>query len=155
MKNGNLAGATVNDKIYALGGWNGADCYSTVEMLDFDVGAWIPARSMLEKRSALGAAELNVALYAVGGFDGTYYLLVEVSYVLGGYDGNGGYDGKTMLSTVEIYDPRRGSWVFGKPMNNPRGCSAAAVAKDSIYIIGGVKSGDEINDTVSGLKFTL
>ncbi|KAM0061313.1 putative DCD domain-containing protein NRP [Helianthus debilis subsp. tardiflorus] len=57
-----------------------------------------------------------------------------------------------MVSAVEIYDPRRGSWVFGEPMKNPRGYSAAPVAKDSIYIIGWLKSGDEINDTVSGIK---
>ncbi|KAJ0750050.1 putative kelch-type beta propeller [Helianthus annuus] len=140
-------------------------------MLDFDVGAWIPARSMLEKWSALGAAELNGALYAVAErFDPkegfwkktesmstrrgcpSMVVLNEKLYVLGGYDGNRGYDGKTMLSIVEIYDPRRGSWVFGKPMNSPQGCSATAVTKDSIYIIGGLKSGDEINDTVECYK---
>lgn len=55
-----------------------------------------------------------------------------------------------MVSTIEIYDPRRGSWVFGEPMNHPRGFSAAAVVKDSIYVIGGLRSGDDINDTVSG-----
>ncbi|KAI3783446.1 hypothetical protein L1987_42528 [Smallanthus sonchifolius] len=175
-KNGSLAGATVNDKIYAVGGGNGVDCYSTVEMLDFDVGSWIPARSMLEKRFSLATAELNGALYAVGGYDGKHYLRTaerfdprerswmkiksmstmrgcssmvifnEKLYVLGGYDG------KAMVSTVEIYDPKRGSWVFGEPMNHPRGFSAAAVAKDSIYIIGGLKSGDEINDTVECYK---
>ncbi|PWA34422.1 development/cell death domain, Galactose oxidase, beta-propeller [Artemisia annua] len=49
QKNGSLAGATVKDKIYALGGGNGVDCHSAVEMLDFDVGASIPTRSMLQK----------------------------------------------------------------------------------------------------------
>ncbi|GJX99324.1 development/cell death domain-containing protein [Tanacetum coccineum] len=51
QKNGSLAGATVKDKIYALGGGNGVDCHSAVEMLDFDVGAWIPTRSMLQKQN--------------------------------------------------------------------------------------------------------
>ncbi|KAM0061315.1 putative DCD domain-containing protein NRP [Helianthus debilis subsp. tardiflorus] len=131
---------------------------------------------MLLQRFALAAAELNGALYAVGGSDGNCYLrtterfdpregcwkktegistirgcpsmvvMNEKLYVLGGYDG------KTMVSTVEIYDPRRGSWVFGEPMNHPRGFSAAAVAKDSIYVIGGLKGGDEINDTVECYK---
>ncbi|PWA35514.1 development/cell death domain, Galactose oxidase, beta-propeller [Artemisia annua] len=49
QKNGSLAGATVKDKIYAHGGGNGVDCHSAVEMLDFDVGASIPTRSMLQK----------------------------------------------------------------------------------------------------------
>ncbi|KAM0061312.1 putative DCD domain-containing protein NRP [Helianthus debilis subsp. tardiflorus] len=63
-KNVNLAGAMVNDKIYALG----------------------------------GAAELNGALYAVGGFDGTYYLW-----------------------TAERFDPREGFWKKTESMNTMRG----------------------------------
>ncbi|GKF33602.1 development/cell death domain-containing protein, partial [Tanacetum coccineum] len=62
QKNENLAGATLKDKIYALGGGkNDVDSYSSVEMLDFD-------------RFSLAAAELHGALYAVGGFDGSNYL---------------------------------------------------------------------------------
>ncbi|PWA89735.1 development/cell death domain, Galactose oxidase, beta-propeller [Artemisia annua] len=172
QKNENLAGATVKDRIYALGGGiNGVDCYSSVEMLDFDVGAWIPTRSMLQKRFALAAAELHGALYAVGGYDGSNYLssaerfdprerswkkiesmttvrgcpsmvvLNEKLFVLGGYDGN------AMASTVEIYDPRRGSWMIGEPMNHPRGFSAAAVAKDCVYIFGGLRNDQKINET--------
>lgn len=48
-KKGSLAGATLNDKIYAVGGGNDDEFYSAVEMLDLDIGAWIPSRSMLEK----------------------------------------------------------------------------------------------------------
>ncbi|PWA89736.1 development/cell death domain, Galactose oxidase, beta-propeller [Artemisia annua] len=177
QKNENLAGATVKDRIYALGGGiNGVDCYSSVEMLDFDVGAWIPTRSMLQKRFALAAAELHGALYAVGGYDGSNYLssaerfdprerswkkiesmttvrgcpsmvvLNEKLFVLGGYDGN------AMASTVEIYDPRRGSWMIGEPMNHPRGFSAAAVAKDCVYIFGGLRNDQKINETVECYK---
>ncbi|GJS67870.1 putative development/cell death domain, kelch-type beta propeller containing protein [Tanacetum coccineum] len=130
-----------------------------------------PANALFQ-RFSLAAAELNGALYAVGGYDGKNYLksaerfdprehswtkiesmntmrgcpclvvLNEKLYVLGGFDGN------TMIPSVEIYDPRRGSWVMGEPMNHPRGFSAAAVVKESIYIFGGLKSGEEINDTV-------
>lgn len=49
-----------------------------------------------------------------------------------------------MVPCVEIYDPRLGSWMPGKPMNQPRGYSAAAVIGDSIYVIGGVKDEDSI-----------
>ncbi|GKA64108.1 development/cell death domain-containing protein [Tanacetum coccineum] len=177
QKNENLAGATVKDKIYALGGGkNGVDSYSSVEMLDFDVGTWIPTRSMLQKRFSLAATELHGALYAVGGFDGSNYLssaerfdprerswkkiesmttargcpsmvvLNEKLFVLGGYDGN------AMVSTVEIYDPRRGSWMVGEPMNYPRGYSAVAVAKDCVYIFGGLRSDKTINETVECYK---
>lgn len=46
---GSLAGAALNGKIFALGGGNGIECFSDVEMFDLDVGRWIPTRSMLQK----------------------------------------------------------------------------------------------------------
>lgn len=46
---GSLAGATLNGKIFALGGGNGIECFSDVDMFDLDVGRWIPTRSMLQK----------------------------------------------------------------------------------------------------------
>lgn len=61
----------------------------------------------------------------------------------------GGFDGSAMVPSVEIYDPRLGSWMPGEPMNHCRGYSAAAVVKDAIYVIGGVKDGDSIAETVS------
>lgn len=39
----------LHDNIFALGGGNGLDCFSEVEMLDLDFGRWIPTRSMLQK----------------------------------------------------------------------------------------------------------
>lgn len=64
-------------------------------------------------------------------------------YALGGFDGN------TMIPSVEIFDPRLETWMVGEPMNHPRGYSAASVVNDSIYMIGGVKFGEEILDNVS------
>ena len=49
QKKGSLAGATIDNKIFAIGGGNNAECFSTVEMLDLDIGRWIPTRSMLQK----------------------------------------------------------------------------------------------------------
>ncbi|XP_028055797.1 kelch-like protein 8 [Camellia sinensis] len=71
---GSLAGATLNNIIFAMGGANGVDCYADVEMFDLDVGRWISSRSMLQKRFACASAELNGAIYAVGGYDGKEYL---------------------------------------------------------------------------------
>ena len=53
-----------------------------------------------------------------------------------------------MVSTVEVFDPRVGSWMTGESMNDPRGYFGAAVIRDSIYVIGGVKDNKEILDTV-------
>ena len=48
-KKGSLAGATLDGKIFAIGGGNGVECLSDVEMLDLIVGRWINTRSMLQK----------------------------------------------------------------------------------------------------------
>ena len=49
VKKGCLAGATLNDKIFAIGGGNGTESFADVEMFDIDVGHWISTRSMLQK----------------------------------------------------------------------------------------------------------
>lgn len=46
---GSLAGATVNNKLFALGGGDGHESFSDVEMLDLDAGRWIPTQSMRHK----------------------------------------------------------------------------------------------------------
>ena len=53
-----------------------------------------------------------------------------------------------MVPSVEIYDPRNGSWMTGAVMNKPRGYSAAAVLEDSLYVIGGTTDSGTITDTV-------
>jgi len=49
QKKGSLSGAALHGKIFAVGGGNGVDCFSDVEMLDLDIGRWIPTRSMLKR----------------------------------------------------------------------------------------------------------
>lgn len=46
---GSLAGVSLNDQIFAIGGGNGVECFSEVEMLDLDVGSWIQTPSMRHK----------------------------------------------------------------------------------------------------------
>ncbi|KAJ8533110.1 hypothetical protein K7X08_015999 [Anisodus acutangulus] len=57
-----------------------------------------------------------------------------------------------MVPSIEIYDPRIGTWMIGEPMNHSRGYSAAAVLKESIYVIGGVQSDEELVDVVECYK---
>lgn len=60
QRKGSLAGVSFNDKIFAIGGGNGFECLSEVEMLDLDVGRWIPTRSMLHKVKSFGLRVFSV-----------------------------------------------------------------------------------------------
>lgn len=39
----------MSDKIFAIGGGNGYECFSDVELFDLNIGCWISTKSMLEK----------------------------------------------------------------------------------------------------------
>lgn len=61
----------------------------------------------------------------------------------------GGFDGSTMVPSIEVYDPRLQLWMSEHPMSHSRGYCAAAVVKESMYVIGGVRAGADIVDTVN------
>ncbi|KAK4342679.1 hypothetical protein RND71_038495 [Anisodus tanguticus] len=143
-KKGSLDGTTLKDKIFAIGGGNGIECFSEVEMYDPQVGRWINAQSMLQKvnssdpvRFALAAAELNGALYTVerrvagtskrsnSSHNGRQYKSIIYAF--------GGYDGSTMVPSIEIYGPRIGTWMIGEPMNHSRGIFSCCCSK-GIYL---------------------
>ncbi|KAK7856185.1 influenza virus ns1a-binding protein like protein a [Quercus suber] len=175
QKKGSLAGATIDNKIFAIGGGNNVECFSNVEMLDLDIGRWIPTRSMLQKRFAVGAVELNGAFYATGGYDGKDYLMsaerfdprehswtkiASMNTKRGSHSlvvfneklfALGGFDGSKTVSSVEIFDPRLGSWMSGEPMKKPRGYFAAGVINESIFVMGGIV-GENILETVETYK---
>uniref|UniRef100_A0A9I9CVC2 DCD domain-containing protein n=1 Tax=Cucumis melo TaxID=3656 RepID=A0A9I9CVC2_CUCME len=142
LAKGSLGGVSIGNKLFAIGGGNGIESLSEVEMLDLDLGRWIFTRSMRQRRFAVGAVELNGILYATGGFDGSDYL----NYALGGFDG------RSMVSSVEVYDPRMESWIFEEPMERTRGYAAAGVINESIYVIGGLFVDHKILDTVETYK---
>lgn len=66
----------------------------------------------------------------------------------------GGYDGTQMVSTVEIFDRRKGQWTPGKEMNIARGYAGAVVLGESMYVMGGMKDHVEVLDTVIWLFFS-
>ena len=53
-----------------------------------------------------------------------------------------------MVSTVEIFDPRLNAWKMGDPMSNPRGYASAVTFDDSLFVLGGLRSNEQILDTV-------
>lgn len=49
IKRGSLGGATVREKIYALGGGNGSTSFNDTECFDPIVGTWTASTKMLER----------------------------------------------------------------------------------------------------------
>lgn len=50
----------------------------------------------------------------------------------------GGFDGQTVHSTVEIFDPTTNTWTISSiPMTVPRSGLEAIVVKDRIFVLGG------------------
>lgn len=44
-----MAGASMYETIFALGGGNGVECFSEVELFDLHIGSWVSTEPMLEK----------------------------------------------------------------------------------------------------------
>jgi len=59
---GSLAGATLNGKIYAIGGGDGVECFSDVEMFYPAQGRWINNQSMLHTVTLLISCMLSMFL---------------------------------------------------------------------------------------------
>ncbi|XP_021744386.1 kelch-like protein 12 [Chenopodium quinoa] len=58
------------------------------------------------------------------------------------------FDGRNMVASVEVFDPRRGTWMSEAPMNHSRGYSTAVVLNDRIYAIRGMRGNENVLDKV-------
>jgi N-acetylneuraminic acid mutarotase len=109
-----LAAAAANNKIYAIGGYNGSGYRTTVEEYDPATNTWTSKAAMPTARSDLAAAAVNNKIYAIGGFNGSGY-----------------------LTTVEEYDPATNTWTSKAAMPTARNSLATAAVNNKIYAIGG------------------
>merc|ERR1719443_1407628 len=148
--------------VYAVGGHDGANHLSAVEMLDVENQCWRPCRPMTTPRSYFGAAALHSRLYLFGGQNLEYRALLEsecfdclrgawmpgpnlnvprrncASAILNGQVyAIGGFDGSKIISSVEAFDPRMKNWMTVEPMSGPRSGAAAAVVGEKLYVCGG------------------
>ena len=136
-----LAVGVVNNKIYAIGGWNGSKNVSyltTVEEYDSETNKWTTKASMSMGRSALAVGVVNDKIYAIGGGINS-----------------------SPTAVVEEYDPATDRWVARAPMPTGRVALAVGVVDNKIYAIGGyfVSISDvvsaEVSDVVEESSFTL
>uniref|UniRef100_A0A8C2J3B2 Kelch like family member 28 n=1 Tax=Cyprinus carpio TaxID=7962 RepID=A0A8C2J3B2_CYPCA len=114
--------AVLEQKVYVVGGiathMRQGISYrrheSSVERWDPDSNTWASVERMAECRSTLGVVVLAGELYALGGYDGQYY-----------------------LQSVEKYGPKLKEWQPVAPMTKSRSCFATAALDGMIYAIGG------------------
>ncbi|MFQ6124976.1 MAG: kelch repeat-containing protein [Candidatus Heimdallarchaeota archaeon] len=109
-----LAVAVVNERVYAIGGFNGIQNLATMEEYDPATDTWRSRAPMPTARGWLAATAVNGKIYALGGWDGTNY-----------------------LSTVEEYDPTTNIWRSRAPMPTHRYGLAVVAVGGRIYAIGG------------------
>ena len=130
----------VNGKIYILGGDDGYNCLSTIQVFDPLSGIWsTPATTgTFTPRSGLTSNVIEGKIYVIGGYDGNkraYYNIIEIfdpstniwstpsvagtstsrAYFASSVVNNkiyvmGGYDGHDFLNSLEVLDPSTNTW---------------------------------------------
>ena len=110
------AAATVNGRVYAIGGYNRGPL-ATVEAYDSATGAWTTMAPMPTARSFLAAAVVDGKIYAIGGFGGVL-VPPAVPPLPTTYDYTG---------AVEVYDPTSNTWTAKASMTTARYALAVAV----------------------------
>ena len=97
MSRSGLGVAVMQNKLYAIGGYNGQKRLNTVEVFDAQTGRWSKVASMNCKRSAVGAVAVGDHLFVRGGFNGV-----------------------SILDSVEKFDPEENKWIMVNNMTKPR-----------------------------------
>ena len=95
-------------------------------------GSWSAARPIPTPRMAAVAGVIDGKLYVAGGATANAATPVDMP---------------SIVPTVEIYDPRRGTWTAGPPMPVGRMNASSAVLDGKLYVFGGVQADRRYADT--------
>lgn len=109
------AAATINGKVYSVGGYNGSDDTNNLYVYDPQAASWT-------ELAAAGDAREGGAAAAMGG---------KLVYT-GGWGPGGTPDGKT-----EVYDPASDSWTVAAQNPKPYAGAGHAVVGGKLYVVGG------------------
>ncbi|XP_055883226.1 kelch-like protein 12 [Biomphalaria glabrata] len=166
-----VSAASVANKLYVVGGYDGQSRLSLVEKLDFtqEKLQWETVTAMHQRRGLAGICVYKDQLYVCGGFDGysrhssleRFNPVTEqwtmLSAMATGREGAGlvaandliycigGYDGTNLLSSAECYDPQLDQWSNILPMSTQRSGAGVAVLNNMIYVCGGYDGTDHLS----------
>jgi N-acetylneuraminic acid mutarotase len=154
-------GATVNGKVYVIGGYDG-NALDNVQEYDPTTNIWIARSAMITPRSQISGAVINNKVYVAGGWPGEYNILEvynpatnswtsDTSLPYGLVQNNGGvavnnelyiiggktYDWNTIFDFNSKYSPVTNSWSAMAPMPLPRFSGAAVYYNGKIHFFGG------------------
>lgn len=114
---GALGVAVHQDRLYAIGGYDGKNNSGAVEIFDPQTNTWSSGTSMPAPRDHLAVVAAGNRIYAIGGRP-------ELDY-------------HRNMATVEEYDPQTQQWRARANLPTPRSGIAAGVIDEWIYVVGG------------------
>ena len=117
-----LSTSVVAGKIYAIGGTTGSSVLATVEVYNPVTNTWTSKASMPTPRQHLSTGVVDGRVYAIGGVKGTST-----------------WGSRTILSTVEVYDPVADTWTPKASLPTARAMLSTSVISRKIYAIGGYR----------------
>lgn len=115
--------ATINNKIYVFGGWDGLGAVSNVvEVYDVQTQTW-------ERKANMNTAVVYATAAVVG----------NSIHVLGGYNGS------NILNRHQVYNTLTNTWLVSTNLPQARSGGSAAVLSEKIYLIGGFYNNTPVN----------
>jgi hypothetical protein len=109
-----LGVAVVDNKIYAIGGYNGSYLGAN-EMYDLETDSWTTKTPMPTPRDDFAVAVCQNKIYVIGGST----------------------ENDTFTAVNQVYDPSTDTWETKTPMLTPRSGLCASVVDGKIYLLGG------------------
>lgn len=114
---GALAVAVLDDKLVAIGGYDGTGNSAAVEQYDPATNSWSKRAALPTPRDHLAAVTVGRRIYAIGG------------RVNRDYSRN--------LAITEVYDAEKDRWSRAADLPTPRSGITAGVIDGTIYVLGG------------------
>lgn len=114
---GALGVAVYRDRLYAIGGYDGDQNTTAVEVFDPQSNTWSTAASIPTPRDHLAVVTAGSRIYAIGGRSDLDY--------------------RQNMAVVEEYDPESDQWQSRAKLPTARSGIAAGVIDGHIYVLGG------------------